>query len=781
MKTLSLLAMSAVLVLATAPSCPAQEMNVIRSGGQVDQFDLAEIDSITFGAHRARAIPFSPGSLRNSNDILRVHAQAETFQFAVTTIDSVCFADDARMTIYQATGDPSQFNLLEVDSLTFASSSANTIFVTYNGSTATVINPLAGAGVEVAVTGADVIVTSTTALTDVEYVLAGTTTDGMFKIYSTSDFTLTLNGVTITNLNGPAINIQADVTIGVDLVDGTTSTLTDGVTYAAAPNGEDQKAAFFSEGQLIFAGSGSLIVHGQGASQHGLGSDDYVLVHSGTIDVQSAVKDGIHTNEGFFQQGGAIAVTATSDGVDAGDGPVEITAGSLTVLIPDDDRDAVKCAGTLAISGGVIDLTVEGDQSKGLNAADVLLTGGTVTIHTSGGVVLEASGSGYDPSYCTAIKADNQVLLDGSQVTIVASGIAGRGISSNGDIVIQSGDLSVTSSGNGGTYTNETGVLDAYHGPCLNADGDLVLTGGAVTLSHSGSAGKGIAGDANLAIGTPASGPTLQVTTTGPRISIGGGEYAEAKAVSVDSLITIDNEQLTIWAADDAIKSKYWIEVNDGLIDITRSLEGIEAPNIFINGGEIHLTSTDDGINATYGVDGEFNDGSNLTINGGWVHLNALTGDGIDSNGNLTIAGGTVLVHGPSAQPEVGLDVNGTFLMNGSFTVVSQINTNMNEVPSNASAQRSVMLRRTQTLPAGTLFHIEDTAGNSLVTFAPARTYSCILLSTANLIAGTTYRVYTGGTCTGVVHDGLYEGGTYSGGTLRTTFTSSGTVQTVTF
>ena len=64
---------------------------------------------------------------------------------------------------------------------------------------------------------------------------------------------------------------------------------------------------------------------------------------------------------------------------------------------------------------------------------------------------------------------------------------------------------------------------------------------------------------------------------------------------------------------------------------------------------------------------------------------------------------------------------------------------------------------------------------------SPAHNYSSILLSTANLVAGTTYRVYTGGTCTGTVRDGLYTGGTYSDGTLRTTFVSSGTVQTVYF
>lgn len=217
------------------------------------------------------------------------------------------------------------------------------------------------------------------------------------------------------------------------------------------------------------------------------------------------------------------------------------------------------------------------------------------------------------------------------------------------------------------------------------------------------------------------------------------------------------------------------------MINITDSVEGIESPNLYINGGEIQLTSSDDGLNATYGIDGEFNDGSILNINGGWVHLNAPSGDGIDSNGNLTINGGTVLVHGPPNQPEVGIDVNGTFKTNGGLLVVSQVNSMMNEIPSNQSTQRSVLLRTNQTISGGTLFHIEDTGSTSLLTFEPARNYSAILFSSPDLTSGTTYRVYTGGSCTGVEQDGLYTGGTYSGGTLRTTFTSSGTVQIVNF
>jgi len=758
----------------------AQEMNVIRRDLQVDSFNLADIDSVTFTLRGPELLPVI--GARDNNDILRVHVDQEVTSFPVGAIDSLCYSPDMKMTLFLESGESQQFDLAEVDSLTFAGSQSNLVTITYNGSTVVVDNPLEGAGVTIEVSDGDVIVTAAAGIEGITYALHGASSDGMFKIYSDEALLVQLHGVEITNANGPVINSQTTREVRIELVDGTATTLTDGVTYAAPPQGEDQKGAIFSEGNVVFTGPGSLVLHGRGSGKHGLASDGAVEIRDGSVRIQSAVKDAVHTNDGYLQSGGLLEVVSTmGDGVDGGDGPVVLVAGAITIDIPAADCDALKCGGLVEVTGGTVALTIEGDQSKGFNAAEVRLTGGTVTVETSGDVVLEPAGAGYDPSYCSAIKADALVLLDGCAMTVTTSGLAGRGISCDGAISILSGTLDITSTGNGGTYTNEDGVIDAYHGPCLNADGDLELGGGSIHLSHSGSGGKGVSGDSDLSIGTAISSPTLEVTAVGPPIPLGGGEYAEAKAISVDSTVVIANGQIAITTVDDAIKAKVQLEVNGGLINILDCKEGMEAPNLFINAGEIHLRSSDDGLNATYGDDVEYDDGSILTINGGYVHLDAVRGDGIDSNGNLTFNGGTIIVHGPPNQPEVGLDVNGPFLVHGSFAIVSQINSSMLEVPSNQSTQRSVMLRRSQTLPGGTLFHIEDTSGNSLVTFRPARNYSAILLSTEDLISGTTYRVYTGGTCTGTERDGLYTGGTYAGGTLRATFTSSGIVQNVNF
>lgn len=757
----------------------SQVLNVVHKNGSVDLFNVSDIDSITFTSHLLSTL-YSPNQQVIQNKLI-VHTQNQVIDFLISKIDSIYFNDAGTIAFFKTADGINQFNLSEIDSLTFSSNDDSTVYITYNDSTVHVINPWQNLGVSVAVTGADVVVTSNSGISDINYYLSGTTANGMFKIYSDKKLKLRLNGVNITNLDGPAINVQSTKNITVYLDDSTTSKLTDGVSYSTPPNSEDQKAAFFSEGQLIFWGNGSLVINGKGNDQHGLKSDDYIQVNSGNIKIASAKKDGINANDGIFINGGMINVTSTGDGIDGGENHLKITNGQITILSTSADTDALKCDSSLTITGGNLNITVQGNQSKGLNARDVLLRGGTLNIITSGGAVLVPSGSGYDPSYCTAIKADVSLEIDSCTITIQTSGIAGRGISCDGVVNIKSGSLQITSSGNGNTYTNVSGQADAYHGPCINVDSTLNIIGGQITLIHSGRAGKGISTDYKINIGSSGPETILNITTTGQRITISTNNYSEAKAISADSAITIVSGNITISSADDGIKSKQAITIEGGTVKINQSVEGIEAPNIYLNGGNVAVTASDDGLNSTYGEDGEFNDGSKLVVNGGYVFVNSTQGDALDSNGDIFIYGGTIVAHGPQSSPQVGMDVNGVCRVDGGFLVVSGTNSNMTEAPSATSTQRSVLLRTSTSINAGTLFHLEDASGNSLLTFAPIRRYYSIIFSSSELTAGTQYKVYTGGTCTGTVLNGLYTGGTYSGGTLRTTFTLTNMVQTVTF
>lgn len=653
---------------------------------------------------------------------------------------------------------------------------------------ASVINPLESLGVSVEIDGADVIVTSASETSNIKYYISGSTSDGMFKIYSEKRFDLILNDVEITNNDGPAINVQSSKKISVYLDAGSENTLTDGASYTNGGE-EDQEAAFFSEGQLVFYGTGTLTVNGQGEDKHAIRSDDYIEINDGNIIVISAEKDGIHGKDGFYMHGGNVDIAASGDGIDGGAGVVEITDGLLSINSSEDDVKAIKCDSTILISGGEANITLGGDVSKGLKSdQEMTLSGGVIVINTSGNVALEASGSGYDPSYCTAIACDSDITIDGSNIYITTDGEAGRGISGDASIYILGGIVDISSSGDGDTYTNEEGDTDAYHGTNIKADADLMITGGNIILYHSGDGGKGMATDQQLIIGSETTLPQLDITTTGNSITIdpGGpgpnnnGVYDEAKTVTTDGGITIESGIIHIDSADDGIKSKESITINGGEIYIDQSEESIESPNIVVNEGQIYYHADDDGFNATYGNGGEQNDGSLLQINGGYIYGTA-SGDAVDSNGDIEINGGVMVIHGPQNSPEVGMDVNGSCWTNEGFMVISGSNSNMTEGPSSSSDQYSVLFRTNQSQQSGTIFHIEDENGNNLLTFAPEKSYYSIIFSSEELSSGTTYKVYTGGTSTGTELNGLYTGGTYSGGTLETTFTQSSIAQTVWF
>lgn len=702
----------------------------------------------------------------------------------VQATDSIWFVNS--VTAFFRIGDTLvNYPVNEIDSMTFGDPS-NIVDITYNGAVVAVVNPFAFEGVLVTVENGDVTVASTTETAGIQYRLQGSTTDGKFKIYSASAFELILNGVNVLNPDGPAINIQSKKDVAVTLATGTANILTDGVTYATAPNSEDQKGTFFSEGKLTFGGNGSLTIHSYGSAQHALCTDKALIFNASSLTVTRATKDALHAKGGLQVSGGTMNLTATGDGIDGDVAYISITGGSVTTVNNSADTKGIACDSTLTISGGIVNVTVTGAQSKGIKSETAItLSGGTITVLNSGAAVLVASGLGYDPSYCSAIKCDADILLSGATVTINTTGLAGKGISSDGSITMTAGSLNITNSGNGATYNNELGVKEAYVATCLSADVDLILSGGTITTSSSGSAGKGFSGDRFLTIGTATSSPVIQVTTTGSRILISGSgsnaDYAEAKAMKSDSTVTINNGTITIASADDGIKSEHAVILNQGVVNINNSKEGVEAPFITINNGEIKIKSTDDCFNATFGLGGELDDGSLLTFNGGYTVASTTAGDGLDSNGDILFTGGTIIVHGPQQAPEVGMDYNGQCNMNGGFLVISGTNSNMTQAPQSTSLQRSLKIMSAQMLSSSTLFHIQTSAGANILTFKPERNYYSIIFSSNELVQGGNYSIYTGGTSTGTNSNGLYTGGVYSGGTFRKSFTINSIVTNVSF
>jgi len=285
--------------------------------------------------------------------------------------------------------------------------------IRYNGNTAEVSGDYGF--LDISVDGAHVTVNSM--VKNVEYVLSGSSSNGSFKIYSESKLKVVLDGVSLTNPHGPAINSQCGKSMYLVIADGTVNTLADGKEYVAV-EAEDMKGTLFSEGQIIFSGSGTLDVTGN--AKNAIASDDYIL----------------------FRPGNVINVKCNgSNGVKANDG--------------------------VNINGGVLNIDVATDGAKGINSEfEMNITGGRTTIITTGNAYVQEN----DTSSCAAIKCDSTFVMKAGKVSLKSTGNGGKGINGDKHIYVKGGDLCVVTTGKK-VNASPKGI---------KADGEIAFTGGSV-------------------------------------------------------------------------------------------------------------------------------------------------------------------------------------------------------------------------------------------------------------------------------------------------------------
>ncbi len=623
------------------------------------------------------------------------------------------------------------FNINSTDS-TFA----NSVVIAFDSISGATVesNPYASSGVAITVSGGEVAVTSTTA-TAVNYVLKGYHSDGMFTISSSNAFQIVLNGLSLINNDGPAINVTSAADASVYLVGTTNNRLVDNNTSTV-------NATLYSKGNLTLSGSGNLWVSGY--AKHAIASAANITMAGGAVTAAYAYKDAVHAAN-FSQTGGSLTITSAvaEDGVDV-NGEIVISGGSLVDTITTDDTKGLKATETLTLAGGTVNLLAKGAQSKAVKGGQVDITGGTHTIVANGDVVLAAYGSGYDPSYCTGIKSDGAVSITGGTTTITTTGKGGKGISADGAFIMSGGTVEVATSGNGATYTNSNGAADAYSSTCVSSDGAMYLYGGTLTATSTGTAGKGLSTDGVLTFGqsTAGTGATVTVKTTGARFLVSGTDYANPKA----------------------IKSESNIVINSGTITATTTQaggEGVECEAAFtMNGGTLTISAYDDAINVA----------SSLTMNGGSIYAYSSNNDGIDCNGgkagSITINDGVVITSGASS-PEAGIDADRYgYLFKGGVLIAT--GGAADEKPTSGSVAGTVVY--SGSLSSGQVIHVANSSGTAVLTYKMPRATSTITISSSALTAGT-YTLYRGGSVTG----GSSFGGYYTGGTYSSSGASSGT------
>ena len=421
-----------------------------------------------------------------------------------------------------------------------------TVKITYAGGSASVSGTTDA--FTVAVDGAGVTITNN-GTEAVIYELSGSSSDGYFKLYSTRKQELLLSGLSLTNTKGAAINNQSHKRTYV-VVKGT-NTLSDGASYTQTPDDEDEKAAFFSEGQLVFSGDGTLTVQAKGKA--GITSDDYVrFMNAPTVNVTSSAGHGVRGKEAIIVSDGTIDVEVSGTGKKgfSSDTLVYFGGGVTTIRATGSagevDGELTGVAGIKAdlrfeMEDGVLDITSTGTGAKGISGDNVAyFKGGTVTVTTTGANYgSSSSGGGMGPGgwgggpgqggsssssdnsvASKAIKFDGNLYISGGKITARCS--RHEAIEAKGVIQVTGGEVYAYSSDDainaGGDMTIEGGAVYAQStgNDGLDANGNLYIKGGIVYALGSGGA--------ELAIDANSEAQKKLYLTGGTVIAVGGME-----------------------------------------------------------------------------------------------------------------------------------------------------------------------------------------------------------------------------------------------------------------
>jgi hypothetical protein len=263
----------------------------------------------------------------------------------------------------------------------------------------------------------NVIVALTAAGADI--VLQGISSAGSVTFSGDYQANLYLNGLGLTNPGGAAINNDTGRTLTVTIVDGTTNRLIDSAE-------SDDKAAFYSKGDLAFGGTGVLEVRGKAG--HAIASKGAFTQTEGAIWVKEAVKDGINAKTVNIS-GGTFKARTKGDGIQGDDG-VAITGGAFEIVTMAEQVKAhgVKSDGDIIIgtSGSSspapeMEITVYGKGSKCLSSdGDLTIAGGSLRLYTAGNGYWDTqSGGANKTTACAGIKCDGDLTIEGGDITVL--------------------------------------------------------------------------------------------------------------------------------------------------------------------------------------------------------------------------------------------------------------------------------------------------------------------------------------------------------------------------
>ena len=422
------------------------------------------------------------------------------------------------------------------------------------------------------------------------------------------------------------------------------------VACAASGSYTEQNATLieFSDGSVTAAGA---------YSGYEIDGTAISITEAGTYVLSGACADGSVTVKKEV-----TGVTLVLDGLD-------LTSTTTSPITINKSAEA-----TLLAAAGSENTVADSADANDESAAIKVKTGGTLTLGGTGSLTV-------DGNYKNGIKgaAQSSITVDELVLTIDA---VDDGLSCDDALTILGGTLEINA---GGDAVKASPDVDDETEPDTVSKGDITISGGTLTLV---SAADGVQADGDLNI----SGGTFDITANGGHETVLAEGADSCKGIKSDGTLSVIGGTFTIDSADDALHAAdvsvtggsftlstsddavhadnaltIGAEGNDAAVPaivITDSYEGLEGTTVTVYSGDLDITASDDGVNAANSDIGERSDLFAIQISGGDLYICAGA-DGLDSNNDINMTGGTVEVYGADSGMDTAIDYDGTFTLDG--------------------------------------------------------------------------------------------------------------------
>ena len=284
------------------------------------------------------------------------------------------------------------------------------------------------------------------------------------------------------------------------------------------------------------------------------------------------------------------------------------------------DTSSVKCAKAdyaFILNGASMKCTTVKDEAVGVHSeGSVLISDGTLTLNT----------------YDHGIKSDYDMEITGGTITYNINGPASKALKSEGNMHISGGNISGTVSGGGETASDQTTSASAG----IKCDYNVTIDGGTFDLKATGKGDKGMSIDGDLIINdgnikVSTTGTRYGQSSSGGWPGGGGSSSSDKrsspKGIKVDGNITINGGTITVSATggegSEGIESKKIMTINDGYVEVTSYDDALNsASHMYLKGGYVYAVATgNDAIDSN----------GNMYLSGGHVFC-CGSEEGLDAN-----------------------------------------------------------------------------------------------------------------------------------------------------